>query len=95
MAQHHHMHIQHHDAPHSHPHCSRSTSVHEHRDYDFKEVNKNHFNEHAHQYDDRPAAQELARRLGAAMIGAYPFNEDSTFVLDYACGTGWCIAENA
>ncbi|OAX36078.1 S-adenosyl-L-methionine-dependent methyltransferase [Rhizopogon vinicolor AM-OR11-026] len=80
------------------PHCShpQHDSHHVHEDHhDFKQVNKNYFNEHAHQYNDRPEAQELARRLGAAMIGAYPFNEDSTLVLDYACGTGLISKELA
>jgi len=63
--------------------------------HNFKESNKNYFNEHAHQYNDHPEAQGLAQRLGAAMIRAYPFNEDSTLVLDYACGTGLISKELA
>lgn len=71
--------------PHSHSHGS--PQVHEDQ-HSFKEFNKNYFDEHAHLYNDHPDAQELARRLGAAMLNAYPFEEDSTLVLDYACGTG-------
>ncbi|KAG1865331.1 S-adenosyl-L-methionine-dependent methyltransferase [Suillus subluteus] len=70
---------------HSHPHGS--PQVHEDQ-HNFKEFNKNYFDEHGHRYNDHPDAHELARRLGAAMIKAYPFEEDSTLVLDYACGTG-------
>ncbi|KAG1819759.1 S-adenosyl-L-methionine-dependent methyltransferase [Suillus subaureus] len=71
--------------PHSHPHGS--PQIHEDQ-HNLKEFNKNYFDEHGHRYNDHPDAHELARRLGAAMIKAYPFEEDSTLVLDYACGTG-------
>ncbi|KAG0706468.1 S-adenosyl-L-methionine-dependent methyltransferase [Suillus ampliporus] len=89
MAEHHH--AQHH-CPHGHPHGFHH--VHEDQ-HNLKESNKNHFNDHAHQYNNRPEAHELARRLGAAMINAYPFKEDSTSVLDYACGTGLISRELA
>ena len=75
--------------PHTHSH--ESVTHHEDRHH-FTQANKDYFDEHAHQYNDRPGAHELARRLGAAMISAYPFNEDSTSVLDYACGTGPCTS---
>jgi len=77
-------HAQHH-CPYGHSHGS--PQVHEDQ-HNLKEINKNYFDEHGHRYNDHPEAHELARRLGAAMIKAYPFEEDSTLVLDYACGTG-------
>ncbi|KAG1725859.1 S-adenosyl-L-methionine-dependent methyltransferase [Suillus lakei] len=89
MAEHHH--AQHH-YPHGHPHGP--PHVHEDQ-HNFKEFNKNYFNEHGHQYNDHPEGHELAQRLGAAMINAYPFEEDSTLVLDYACGTGLISKELA
>lgn len=84
-------HPQHHCPHSSHPHGFPSLHgfphVHEGQQ-NLKELNKNYFNEHGHRYNDHPDGQELARRLGTAMIDAYPFEEDSTLVLDYACGTG-------
>ncbi|KAG2132866.1 S-adenosyl-L-methionine-dependent methyltransferase [Suillus bovinus] len=80
-----------HHCTHSHNHVSPnphgSPQIHEGQ-HGFKEFNKNYFDEHGHRYNDHPDAHELARRLGVAMINAYTFNEDSTLVLDYACGTG-------
>ncbi|KAG1868895.1 S-adenosyl-L-methionine-dependent methyltransferase [Suillus tomentosus] len=90
MAEHDRDQLEHH-CPDSHGHGSPnphgSSQVHEEQ-HNFKEHNKNYFNEHGHHYNDHPDGHELARRLGAAMINAYPFEEDSTLVLDYACGTG-------
>ncbi|KAG2139026.1 S-adenosyl-L-methionine-dependent methyltransferase [Suillus clintonianus] len=94
MTEHHHAQQggQHH-CSHGHPHSSHH---HDHEDqHNLKEFNRNHFDEHAHQYNDHPEARGLARRLGAAMINAYPFKEDSTLVLDYACGTGLISQELA
>ncbi|KAI0062076.1 S-adenosyl-L-methionine-dependent methyltransferase, partial [Artomyces pyxidatus] len=50
--------------------------------------NAHHFDDVARKYDDIPGAQELARRVGIAMRSVYPFDEDETTVLDFACGTG-------
>ncbi|KAF9809245.1 hypothetical protein IEO21_07474 [Rhodonia placenta] len=62
---------------------------HEHP-HDFASANRDHFNETAHEYDDRPHALELARRLGQAIRKTYPslLDEDSTAMMDFACGTG-------
>ncbi|KAG1736891.1 S-adenosyl-L-methionine-dependent methyltransferase [Suillus paluster] len=89
MAEHHHD-VQHH-CHHGHPHGPHH--VHEDQ-HNLTESNTKYFDEHAHQYND-PETHELARRFGAAMINAYPFNEDSTLVLDYACGTGLISQELA
>jgi hypothetical protein len=58
----------------------------------FAEANMHHFGElEAAKYDDRLGVAELARRLALAMRRAYPFDEESTTVMDYACGTGNCL----
>ncbi|KIJ63336.1 hypothetical protein HYDPIDRAFT_92644 [Hydnomerulius pinastri MD-312] len=81
-------HGQHHDHAHSHSHRHHVHS-HEQREYaSFEEANRHHFNETAHQYNDRPDAQKRAAMLGAAMLAAYKFDENMTTVMDFACGTG-------
>jgi len=57
------------------------------------EANRHHFNEMAHTYDDLPLAVQLSRDSADAMKELYDFNEDSTVMLDYACGTG-LISQN-
>ncbi|KZT11148.1 S-adenosyl-L-methionine-dependent methyltransferase [Laetiporus sulphureus 93-53] len=46
--------------------------------------------EEARKVDARRDTQELARRVAAAMRRRYPdiFNEETTTLMDYACGTG-------
>ena len=72
---------------------------------DVIERNKEYFDSVAATYDTKPQAIELARRyhcevcpfclslkyyrLSFLFRKVYPFDEDSTKVLDYACGTGW------
>ncbi|KAG6915304.1 hypothetical protein DXG01_012227 [Tephrocybe rancida] len=62
---------------------------------DFAEANKAHFDNIAHEYDDQPNALERARRTAARMRQSFDFNEDSTTVLEYACGTGLVSRELA
>ncbi|KAE9408864.1 hypothetical protein BT96DRAFT_913578 [Gymnopus androsaceus JB14] len=52
-------------------------------------ANKEPFNsqEASRKYDEQPLHAEMARRIGNALLKAYPFNEESTTVLDFACGT--------
>jgi len=71
---------------HSHTHDGGSDT---HR-HDFSASNKAYFDGIAHEYDERPDAQELSRRLVPVMRKKYPtlFDEDSTVLMDYACGTG-------
>lgn len=76
-------------AEHSHSHShGEHISPHSHS-HGYAEANKGHYDEEeAKKYDERPSAIELARRLGEAMVKAYPFDESRTTVMDFACGTG-------
>lgn len=65
----------------AHPH-------HHHNQAGLSQANASHFNATAHNYDNVPAARELARRLAAAMLEAMNFDEDVTEAMDFACGTG-------
>ncbi|KAI8974257.1 S-adenosyl-L-methionine-dependent methyltransferase [Trametes punicea] len=70
------------------------------RQHDFAAANRVYFDEqarstphrehHGHHHHHREEARKLGRRNVAAMRNAYPllFDEDTTEVLDYACGTG-------
>ncbi|KAG6333231.1 hypothetical protein ID866_5854 [Astraeus odoratus] len=49
----------------------------------------------AERYTERPEAVECARRLAAAMLKAYPFDEEKTTVMDFACGAGLISRELA
>ncbi|EPQ50567.1 S-adenosyl-L-methionine-dependent methyltransferase [Gloeophyllum trabeum ATCC 11539] len=71
------------DAPAAHHH-----EHHEHGHGNFAESNKKYFDEHAAKYDDVPGAVELASRISEKILKKYPFDEERTTVLDYACGTG-------
>ncbi|KAI0046938.1 S-adenosyl-L-methionine-dependent methyltransferase [Auriscalpium vulgare] len=54
----------------------------------FPDANAQYFDAHAHEMDERPAHQELAQRVSAALLDAYQFKEEETVVMDFACGTG-------
>ncbi|EPS98389.1 hypothetical protein FOMPIDRAFT_1126650 [Fomitopsis schrenkii] len=58
--------------------------------HDYEHSNKAYYDEHAQEYDERPNAQILARRLASAMRRKHGglFDEDTTTLMDYACGTG-------
>ena len=58
--------------------------------HDFAGENQKHYDATAAEYDARPDVQELARRVCAAMLKAFPalFDEEQTVLMDYACGTG-------
>ncbi|KAJ3784060.1 hexaprenyldihydroxybenzoate methyltransferase [Lentinula aff. detonsa] len=53
-------------------------------------ANRNHFNSPnvSQKHDEQPLHVEMARRIGKALLKAYPFNDEQTIVLDFACGTG-------
>lgn len=52
-------------------------------------ANKAHFDAHSETYDtEHPHAQVLALRLSRALRQVLPLDEDTTCVLDYACGSG-------
>ncbi|KAJ7677248.1 S-adenosyl-L-methionine-dependent methyltransferase [Mycena rosella] len=44
--------------------------------------------ENVHLYDQQPIVAELGNKVPNAMRDTYPFNEDTTTVMDFACGTG-------
>lgn len=58
--------------------------------HDYEHSNKTYYDQHAQEYDERPDVQILARRLASAMRRKHGglFDEDTTTVMDYACGTG-------
>ena len=58
--------------------------------HDYEGSNKAYYDQHAQEYDERPSAQILARRIASAMRRKHPalFDEDATVLMDYACGTG-------
>ncbi|ESK92207.1 hexaprenyldihydroxybenzoate methyltransferase [Moniliophthora roreri MCA 2997] len=53
------------------------------------QANQEHFNaDVAARYDEHPLHAEMAKRIGKALLKTYPFDDETTSVLDYACGTG-------
>jgi len=62
---------------------------------DYSASNKHHFNHVAHTYDSRPHVTELAHKIAGAFLKEYPFNEEETEVMEYACGTGLVSRELA
>ncbi|KAK0210155.1 S-adenosyl-L-methionine-dependent methyltransferase [Desarmillaria ectypa] len=61
------------------------TSKHGH---DFTSANRDYFDRVADKHDDRPQSLKLAQRLAQSIQRAYPFDEESTTLLDFACGAG-------
>lgn len=85
----------HHQLHHTHHHHDPVDFNHGHHHHhgdgkDYAAANRDYFDEKAKEYDAVPGAQEAARRIVRAILEAYGdlFKEDSTTVLDYACGTG-------
>ncbi|KIM63765.1 hypothetical protein SCLCIDRAFT_1213926 [Scleroderma citrinum Foug A] len=80
---------------HSQGHCS--DSHHEVHHDGFEEANRDFFNTPgvAERHAELSGAAECARRLVAAMLKAYPFNEEKTSVMDFACGAGLISRELA
>ncbi|KAG7453119.1 hexaprenyldihydroxybenzoate methyltransferase [Guyanagaster necrorhizus] len=56
--------------------------------HDFTSANREYFDKVADKYDDPPQSLKPAQRLAQSIQRAYPFNEESTTLLDFACGTG-------
>ncbi|PBK83177.1 S-adenosyl-L-methionine-dependent methyltransferase [Armillaria gallica] len=56
--------------------------------HDFTSANRDYFDKVADKYDDRPQSVKLAQRLAQSIQRVYPFNEESTTLLDFACGAG-------
>ena len=58
--------------------------------HDYEHSNQAYYDQHAQRFDERPNAQILAQRLASAMRRdqALLFDEETTVLMDYACGTG-------
>jgi 2-polyprenyl-3-methyl-5-hydroxy-6-metoxy-1,4-benzoquinol methylase len=56
------------------------------------QANRSHFDRMAHHgeggYDENPFVQDVASQIADVIRKEYTFNEDSTVMLDFACGTG-------
>lgn len=77
---------------HDHPHGD-SGHDHDQHQHDaqatFAKANAEHYNtEKAKKYDNNPFFQRFGKNLAETITKVYPFDKDSTKVLDYACGTG-------
>ncbi|KAF7971463.1 hypothetical protein HWV62_21044 [Athelia sp. TMB] len=58
-------------------------------DHDYSNANKHHYDDlEAERMDERADANVMGKLVGKLMLDAYPFADDQTVVLDFACGTG-------
>lgn len=86
----------HHSHSHPHSHGPSPESLggvapsHSHsHDHTRVEANKNHFDEaEAERYEKRTDVLELNHRLSQEILKAYQFDEETSFVMDFACGPG-------
>lgn len=66
--------------------------LHEIHHGDFEEANRAFFNAPgtAEQYTERldPDAEKRTQKIAGAMLEAYPFNQERTTVMHFACGAG-------
>ncbi|KAF7323318.1 Methyltransf-25 domain-containing protein [Mycena chlorophos] len=76
------------NSAHQHTHDHHSSSHPPGPGHDFASANQAFFDQHAHQADKRHGAEEMAQSIRNAMLEAYPFTQEATRVLDFACGTG-------
>lgn len=53
--------------------------------------NKRHFDDIAARYDNRPGALKLSRAIASAIVKDVDLDEESTMLMEYACGTGKSI----
>ncbi|EAU81858.2 hexaprenyldihydroxybenzoate methyltransferase [Coprinopsis cinerea okayama7 len=58
------------------------------RTHDFVEANRKHFNETASDYRPSKSSSELARRIARAVLRRETFDDETTEVMDFACGPG-------
>ncbi|TFK45624.1 S-adenosyl-L-methionine-dependent methyltransferase [Heliocybe sulcata] len=75
-------------AGHHHEHAHGHAHDHSHGGKDLADFNRDYFDENADKYDEMPGAIELTTKVANAMLKKFKFDEDSTVVMDYACGTG-------
>lgn len=87
---------------HTHTHVHRYSQVHielerhpsghgdgHEQEHDYSRANKNHYDDlEAERMDERLDANVMGRLVGKAMLNAYPFSDEETIVMDFACGTG-------
>ncbi|KZP05262.1 S-adenosyl-L-methionine-dependent methyltransferase [Athelia psychrophila] len=82
---------------HTHTHIHRYSQVHlelqvlggEAQEHDYSRANKNHYDDlEAEKMDERADANMMGTLVGEVMLGAYPFSDEETVVMDFACGTG-------
>ncbi|KAF7323453.1 Methyltransf-25 domain-containing protein [Mycena chlorophos] len=73
---------------HQHEHDHHSSAHPPGPGHDFASANQAFFDQHAHQADKRHGAEEMAQSIRQAILEAYPFSQEGTTVLDFACGTG-------
>ncbi|KAF9228820.1 S-adenosyl-L-methionine-dependent methyltransferase [Gyrodon lividus] len=72
-----------------HAHHHHHVHSHQQQEYtNYEEANRHHFNEIAHQYNDRRDAYTLAQKLGKAIKETALFKQGITTIMDFACGTG-------
>ena len=74
-------------------HAHTHTHAHHGHGHNFAAANEEHFNKIAETFDEFPGAKEMAKRVVDAMVTKFPdrFKEDTTTVMDFACGTGKSI----
>jgi len=60
------------------------------RPEEIERVNREHFDKVAADgtYDNHPFVEQVSRQIAQTIRDVYPFDEQSTLLLDYACGTG-------
>jgi hypothetical protein len=81
----------HHHSPEVHQLDARHPEAHHHFYSSFVEANKNYFDANAEYAEARsrsPKYEKMAQEITKAMIEIYKFDEDTTTVMDYACGPG-------
>lgn len=84
----------HHDPVHAHAHAHGHEQAHHgvhhehHGAVDHAQINREYFDKISESYDDAPHAKRICARIGAEFLKLYPFDSESTTVLDFACGTG-------
>jgi len=71
------------------PHTHIPAASHQHQHQQLEAANRAHFDAHSETYDTaHPHAYVLSLSLSQALRRLVPLNEDTTCVLDYACGSG-------
>ncbi|KAG9225829.1 hypothetical protein CCMSSC00406_0008357 [Pleurotus cornucopiae] len=83
------------DAPHSHSHHDHDHDRKHQEEHDFAAANAKYFDENVHKFEQHAFAKELASRQLTAYLGAYPFDEEKTVMMDFACGIGMVSRELA